>query len=121
MGRTSSEKARENEGARHLPGGHVGARSAGDPGHREREFDRSIVRIRRYDPSERACTRALNFLLRTQKKMTIDEAKKMIKNLRKSCSKKNDTPKGTFRSTELFFILLFRITRITWKENMTID
>ncbi|XP_076748541.1 odorant binding protein 6 [Xylocopa sonorina] len=27
------------------------------------------------------------------KKMTIEEAKKTIKNLRKSCSKKNDTPK----------------------------
>ncbi|KAK9309088.1 hypothetical protein QLX08_001064 [Tetragonisca angustula] len=27
------------------------------------------------------------------KKMTMDEAKKMVKNLRKSCSKKNDTPK----------------------------
>ncbi|KAF3422915.1 hypothetical protein E2986_00580 [Frieseomelitta varia] len=29
------------------------------------------------------------------KKMTMEEAKKMVKNLRKSCSKKNDTPKVT--------------------------
>lgn len=34
------------------------------------------------------------FFLHIQKKMSIEEAKKTIKNLRKVCSKKNDTPKG---------------------------
>lgn len=29
--------------------------------------------------------------------MNLDELKKSIKNLRKPCSKKNDTPKGIFR------------------------
>lgn len=36
----------------------------------------------------------LAFFLHIQKKMSIEEAKKTIKNLRKVCSKKNDTPKG---------------------------
>lgn len=42
----------------------------------------------------RALLAFLFFFLHIQKKMSIEEAKKTIKNLRKVCSKKNDTPKG---------------------------
>lgn len=42
-----------------------------------------------------SCTFGFSFFfLHIQKKMSIEEAKKTIKNLRKVCSKKNDTPKG---------------------------
>lgn len=39
--------------------------------------------------------------------MNLDELKKSIKNLRKPCSKKNDTPKGIFRC---YFFQFARMT-----------
>lgn len=73
---------------------------------------RSIDPSYNWPSSVRASSTFGFFFLHVQKKMTIEEAKKTIKNLRKVCSKKNDTPKGitlflgwTLRGTRNFFLL----------------
>lgn len=73
----------------------------------------------------------MGILCWVQKKMTIEEAKKTIKGLRKTCAKKADTPKGTiifYLLSTIIFGALFELSNLSfeylvpaWFEKNTID